>query len=120
MGQPTIAQPGTGEPAATVSRDAGTLVFRGALMRAAITGLWRQLQPLRTGRAGIGRPDPGHVVNRIDLSAVSRVDSAGLALLAALASAGQAGSRITVVGAPAGLAELRMAYRLDDELGFAR
>ncbi len=120
MGQP-IAQPGMGEPAATVSRDAGTLVFRGALTRAAIAGLWRQLQPLRNGRTGIGGPDPGRpAVSLIDLSAVSRVDSAGLALLAALAGAGQADSHITVVGAPAGLAELRTAYRLDDELGFAR
>ena len=87
---------------ATVTREAEMLVFGGALERAAVAALWRQVQPLRAG------------IVRLDLAAVSLVDSAGLALLAELAGAG-----IAVVGAPAGLAELRAAYRLDDRLAFA-
>ena len=52
------------------------------------------------------------------------VDSAGLALLAELADESRAddsvaGNGIVVVGAPAGLAELRAAYRLDERLAFA-
>ena len=127
MGQRSRGQPGTGQPsparpgtdaAATVSRDADTLVFRGALARASVAGVWRQAQPLR---AGIGR---------LDLTAVTLVDSAGVALLAALANGGQPhgdmaggghapGSGIAVIGTPTGLAELRAAYRLDDRLAFA-
>lgn len=87
---------------ATVTRDGDTLVFRGALARTAVAALWRQAQPLRDGLRGL------------DLTAVSHVDSAGLALLAELA-----GDGIAVLGAPAGLAELRAAYRLDDRLAFA-
>ncbi|MGH8076988.1 MAG: STAS domain-containing protein, partial [Lysobacter sp.] len=81
---------------ATMTRDAETLVFRGALERSAIAALWRQAQALRAN------------MRRLDLIAVSHVDSAGLALLAELA-----GDGIEVLGAPAGLAELRAAYRLD-------
>lgn len=90
--------------AARVERDGEALVFAGVLDRAACAGLWRQLAPLLAG------------VRRLDLTAVSQVDSAGLALLAEAAA--QAGVD-TVVGAPAGLAELRAAYRLDATLGFA-
>ncbi len=107
---------------ATMTRDADALVFRGALLRGVVTRLWRQAQPLRAGIA------------RLDLTAVSEVDSAGLALLVALArpgatdtvesgprdaAAGASGDGICVLGAPAGLAELRAAYRLDDRLAFA-
>ena len=56
-------------------------------------------------------------MRRFDLQAVTRIDSAGLALLAELAA--RAGGGITVDGTPAGLAELRAAYRLDPALGFA-
>lgn len=102
-----MGRPGMEMAAATVSRNADTLVFHGPLARAAVAALWQQAEPLR---AGIGR---------LDLSAVSQVDSAGLALLAALADGGVAGDGIAVVGAPAGLAELRAAYRLDERLAFA-
>lgn len=87
---------------ATMTRDAETLVFRGALARSAVAALWRQAQPLRAG------------MRRLDLTAVTYVDSAGLALLAELASDG-----IAVTGEPTGLAELRAAYRLDECLAFA-
>lgn len=97
-----MGQPGLAATAATVTRDADTLVLRGALERPAVAALWRQALALRTG------------VRRIDLAGVSHVDSAGLALLAELA-----GDGITVIGMPDGLTELRAAYRLDDALGFA-
>ena len=116
-------RPGTAPAAATVTRDADTLVFRGALARAAVAALWRQVQPQRAGIA------------RLDLTAVTLVDSAGVALLAALASAGSANGGpangdpanathpphpgIVVIGTPTGLTELRAAYRLDDRLAFA-
>lgn len=87
---------------ATVTRDGEALVFRGALERAAVAALWRQAQSLRAD------------MRRLDLTAVSHVDSAGLALLAELAGEG-----IAVIGAPEGLAELRAAYRLDERLAFA-
>lgn len=84
-----------------VRRDGDALAFEGRLDRAAVPALWRALQGRRDG------------VRTIDVRAVDAVDSAGLALLAELAAAGAA-----VVGAPAGLAELRAAYRLDGSLGF--
>lgn len=112
MGPPNMHRPSLAVAAATVIRDADTLVFRGALARAAVAALWRQVQPLRIG------------IGRLDLTAVSVVDSAGLALLAELADESRAddsvaGNGIVVVGAPAGLAELRAAYRLDERLAFA-
>jgi phospholipid transport system transporter-binding protein len=67
--------------------------------------LWRQASATLDG------------VRRFDLQAVTRIDSAGLALLAELAA--RAGGAIAVDGTPAGLAELRAAYRLDPALGFA-
>lgn len=88
---------------AGVRRDGEALVFAGALDRAAVATLWREAQALRSGVASL------------DLRAVTRVDSAGLALLAEL---GQA--KIAVVGTPAGLLELRAAYRLDERLDYAR
>ena len=96
---------GTASTLANVRRDGERLVFSGALDRPACAGLWKQLQPL---------PD---AVRTLDLSAASQVDSAGLALLAELAARGGA---VTVIGAPAGLDELRAAYRLDETLGYAR
>lgn len=90
--------------AASVSRDGGVLAFAGTLSRDAVPALWRTAQPLAAG------------ATRIDLSTVDAIDSAGLAMLGALAA--QAG--ITdVAGEPAGLSELRAAYRLDPALGFA-
>jgi len=80
----------------------GTLVLSGPLDRDAASRLWPQL----AAHAGSLR--------HIDLQQVSRVDSAGLALLATLAS-----SDVTLTGAPDGLNELTAAYRLSPQLGFA-
>ena len=90
---------------ATCTRQDDTLRFSGTLDRAAVAGLWTQLQKSVAG------------VRRFDLSAVDGVDSAGLALLAELASL--AGGTVSVQGHPAGLDELRTAYRLQDDLSFA-
>ncbi|MGO1070774.1 STAS domain-containing protein [Lysobacter sp. CA199] len=91
--------------AASVRRDGEALVFGGALDRAAAAALWPQARGLAAG------------ARRFDLTQVSSVDSAGLALLAELAT--QAPD-VAVLGEPAGLAELRAAYRLDASLGFGR
>jgi len=90
---------------ATCTRQDDTLTFSGTLDRAAAATLWPQLQKSVSG------------VRRFDLSAVAGVDSAGLALLAELAAV--AGGQIGVQGHPAGLDELRTAYRLQDDLSFA-
>ncbi|WP_132987080.1 STAS domain-containing protein [Luteimonas terricola] len=97
-------------PAATeaaVHRDGEALRFSGALVRAAVPALWRAAQPQAAG------------ARRIDIGAVTRIDSAGLALLSALAETAARGAAIDVIGEPPGLADLRAAYRLDTALGFA-
>lgn len=91
--------------AASVERTGETLRFAGALLRDQVAGTWRQALPLlRDAR-------------RFDLTAVTRVDSAGVALLAELAA--RAGAGLAIDGAPRGLAELRAAYRLQPDLHFA-
>lgn len=90
---------------ASVRRDGATLAFAGALRRDGVAALWRQLLPQMDG------------ATRLDLQAVERVDSAGLALLAELAA--RLGAGTVVDGTPPGLAELRAAYRLDAALGYA-
>jgi phospholipid transport system transporter-binding protein len=89
---------------ASVRRDADALVFAGALTRDAAPALWRDASQALAG------------VRRFDLGAVARVDSAGLALLGELAA--RAGG-VAVAGDPAGLADLRRAYRLSPSLSFA-
>jgi len=89
----------------TVARDGDALVVTGALVRASVAGAWTRALPLIAG------------VRRFDLTSVASVDSAGLALLAELAA--RAGGGVAVSGQPAGLADLRAAYRLDDTLAFA-
>lgn len=89
---------------ASVTRQAEALVFAGALDRDGAVALWPQVQPLIAG------------ARRLDLAPVTRVDSAGLALLAEVAS--RLGG-VEVSGQPTGLAELRAAYRLQDDLSFA-
>lgn len=88
---------------ASVVREGDALVFAGALDRAAVPAAWRQAQVLLAG------------VRRLELAAVSVVDSAGLALLGELAARAPG---VTVSGDPPGLSELRAAYRLDAGLGF--
>lgn len=90
---------------ASVRRDGDALVFSGKLSRDAVAGLWQQALPQLAG------------VRRLDVGGALRVDSAGLALLAELAS--RAGD-VAVTGLPEGLDDLRAAYRLDDTLAFAR
>ena len=93
------------EGPASVTRDGEALRFAGALSRDEVPALWRQALPLLVG------------VRRFDLAGASGVDSAGVALLAELAS--RAPARIAVDGNPPGLAELRAAYRLQANLDFA-
>jgi phospholipid transport system transporter-binding protein len=90
---------------ARIVRDDETLRFDGALVRAAVPDLWPAAGARFEG------------VRRFDLRAVERVDSAGLALLSLLA---ERCGEVTIDGAPAGLSELRAAYRLGEDLRFAR
>ncbi|KPN16827.1 hypothetical protein AO715_01650 [Xanthomonas sp. Mitacek01] len=87
---------------ASVRRDSDALAFAGAVVAAHVPALWSQAQ---TGRAGVAR---------LDLTDVTALDSAGLALLAELAGDGALG----VDGTPPGLAELCRAYRLTPTLAF--
>jgi phospholipid transport system transporter-binding protein len=91
-------------PVAAVERAGDGLCFTGALLRSDVAALWRQATPQLQG------------IRRLDLTAVSRVDSAGVALLAELAA--RCGG-VAIDGSPAGLAELRAAYRLAPTLEFA-
>ena len=93
------------DAAASVVRDGNALRFSGALLRDAVPAVWRQGMPLLAG------------VDRFDLARVDRVDSAGVALLAALAA--RTGG-VSIDGAPHGLADLRGAYRLGPGLAFAQ
>ena len=86
---------------ATVSRRGDALAFDGVLLRPVVASAWRQAMPLISN------------ARKLDLNSVSRIDSAGLAMLSTLVQ--QAG--ITdIQGTPTGYAELRAAYRLDDSL----
>jgi len=91
--------------AASVRRDGDALAFAGALSRDAVAALWPQARQALPG------------VQRFDLSMVSSVDSAGLALLVELA---QRAGGVSVDGDPAGLDGLRRAYRLSSTLSFAQ
>lgn len=97
-------------PAATdasVRRDGDALVFAGALDRTAAAALWRQVSAQSAG------------AQRIVLTNVTTVDSAGLALLAELAARLRAsGTTPRFEGQPPGLADLQAAYRLTPELDF--
>lgn len=83
-----------------------SLHLAGVLDRSAVTALWPALQralgPLR----------------QMDLQAVERIDSAGLALLGELAARLRAQGGGQIIGSPAGLQELGTAYRLAPSLDF--
>ena len=89
--------------AASVERAGDVLRFTGTLLRADVVALWRRAASQLQG------------IRRFDLTAVSRVDSAGVALLAELAE--HCGG-VIIDGAPERLAELRAAYRLTPALAF--
>jgi phospholipid transport system transporter-binding protein len=92
---------------ASVRRDGDALVFAGAIDRQAAAALWA---PASKALAG---------AQRIVLTNVTTVDSAGLALLAELcAKLRQAGTAPVLVGEPTGLSELSTAYRLTPGLDF--
>ena len=88
---------------AEARRDGARLVLSGTLDRAGATRVWPLLQSQLDG------------ICEIALEQVDAVDSAGLALLVALAER-TPGARVE--GAPQGLAELLAAYRLTPALAF--
>ena len=89
--------------AATLRRDGDRVLFSGTLDRAAATALWSQAAATSAG------------ARVLDVAAVAAVDSAGLAMLVALAGRMQ---DARVEGAPQGLADLLAAYRLTPALAF--
>ncbi len=92
---------------AGIGREGDALVFTGALDRAAAAAAWPRAVAQLAG------------VQRIVLTNVTAVDSAGLALLAELAARLRAaGGTPRIEGEPPGLADLRAAYRLTPELDF--
>ena len=90
-------------PAANLRRDDDRVLFSGTLDRAAATALWPQADAALAG------------ARVLDVAAVDAVDSAGLAMLVALAGRMQ---DARVDGAPQGLADLLAAYRLTPALAF--
>lgn len=93
------------DSSAGVERRDDALVFAGPLLRDRVATLWPQAVREIDG------------LRRIDVSAVERIDSAGLALLAELAARSTAD--VAVDGNPTGLSELRAAYRMTPGLAFA-
>ena len=92
---------------ATVQVDGPRACFAGALDRAAVVALWPRLTAL---------PD---TVTQLDLTAVTGVDSAGLALLAELSARARSDGRtLALNGTPPGFNELSAAYRLAPSLDF--
>ena len=85
-------------------RQGDALVFSGSLLRDDVAGAWPQALAALPGAACL------------DLTAVPRIDSAGLAMLSALSARAADGLRIS--GSPQGLEELRAAYRLSPSLAF--
>jgi len=92
---------------AALQRDGDALVFAGAIDRAAVLRLWSPALAVLAG------------TQRIVLTNVTTVDSAGLALLAELAARLRAaGITPLIEGEPPGLPDLRAAYRLTPGLDF--
>ena len=95
--------PAADAPTLQLRRDGDTLRFDGELVAGAIAGAWHHALALLAG------------VRRFDVTAVPRMDSAGVALLAELR---QRAGDVAIEGEPAGLAALRAAYRLTPALAF--
>jgi len=96
-----------GEALPAVRKEGDALIFAGPIDRAAAAGLWPSASKMLAG------------AQRIVLTKVTSVDSAGLALLAELAARLRAaGTAPRIEGEPAGLSELRTAYRLNSGLDF--
>ena len=92
----------------SLHRDGQALRLSGPLDRDAVTTAWPDLLP---------RLDGARV---LDLGGVTRLDSAGVALLVEAAARMTAGGVVPdMIGAPAALADLRAAYRLDSNLAYA-
>ena len=91
------------EAAPRVRRDGAALQLSGTLDRNAATTLWSQASAAVDG------------ARVLDVTAVDAVDSAGLAMLVALALRMD---DVHVEGAPRGMAELLAAYRLTPTLAF--
>jgi len=91
------------EAASRVRRDGAALHLSGTLDRDAATTSWPQASAAVAG------------ARVLDVTAVEAVDSAGLAMLVALAARMD---DVRIEGAPRGMADLLAAYRLQPTLAF--
>lgn len=89
--------------APSLRRDGERVVFTGTLDRGAATQLWPQAIASTVG------------AKVLDVGNVASVDSAGVAMLVALAAHMD---DVRVEGAPRGMADLLAAYRLQPTFGF--
>jgi phospholipid transport system transporter-binding protein len=90
--------------AVRLKRDADTLRVSGELLTPHIRDAWTRALPMLVG------------VRRFDVTGVTQVDSAVIALLAELA---QRAGGVAIEGDPPGLSALRAAYRLTPALYYA-
>ena len=82
----------------------------GALLREEVASLFVALSKVNANK-----------INLVDLSGVDEIDSAGLAMLSKWIDSNFPSShRPMLVGEPEGLAGLRSAYRLTEQLEFVR
>lgn len=95
---------------ASVAQDGKRLILSGALLRGEVASLYGALNKLNANE-----------INLIDLVGVDEIDSAGLAMLSKWINANYTSPhRPMLVGEPEGLAGLRSAYRLTEQLEFVR
>lgn len=101
----------SGEGPAIVPRGGGRYALSGELSFATVPGLWR---------AGGGVFDQGEAV-RLDLGGITRVDSAGIALLIELTrTVRRRGGELVLEHAPPQLMAIAELSGLEDVLPFAR
>ena len=95
---------------AAVAQDGKRLILSGALLREEVASLFAALNKVNANE-----------INVVDLSGVDEIDSAGLAMLSKWIDSNFPSShRPMLVGEPEGLAGLRSAYRLTEQLEFVR
>lgn len=95
---------------ASVAQDGKRLILSGALLREEVASFFGSLSKINANE-----------INLIDLSGVDEIDSAGLAMLSKWIDSNFPSShRPMLVGEPEGLAGLRSAYRLTEQLEFVR
>ena len=95
---------------ATVTLEEKRLILSGALLREDVATVFRELTRISANE-----------ITLIDVTRVTEIDSAGVALLSKwIDTHFKSPHRPMLLGDPEGLADLRAAYRLTEQLEFAR